>query len=85
MRRRIALLAATTLALVALAPGTVSAAAPTPSSSPGCGGLIVADYNHNSGSDGASGNSKSSAGPGYFLRQDTAGAIKDVRGIECPA
>jgi hypothetical protein len=46
--------------------------------------LIVATFNHNSGVFGASGNPRSSAGPGYFLRQGTAAAIHEVQAASCP-
>src|SRR4051812_35607633 len=39
------------------------------------GGQAVADINHNSGPSSASGNESASAGPGYFLDQDTAEAV----------
>ena len=60
------------------------AAAPDPTpGEPRCGGLIVAYANHQSGQFGASGNPKSSAGPGYFLKQDTREAIEFVRATYC--
>jgi hypothetical protein len=43
----------------------------------------VAISNHSSGADGASGNSKASAGPGYFLHSATAGAIAAYRAEYC--
>jgi hypothetical protein len=59
-----------------------STPSPTPGT-PGCIGLVVAFENHDSGPFGASGNSTSSAGPGYFLRSDTAAAIAGVREEFC--
>ena len=56
-------------------------AAPPAFGSPGCNGLIVATFNHNS--FGASGNPNASAGPGYFLRQGTAAAVHGVRQGNC--
>lgn len=66
---------------LALSPAA-SAAAPPASGSPGCGGLIVAEFNH--ASAGASGNPQASAGPGYFLRQGTSDAVQGVKGAFCP-
>jgi hypothetical protein len=73
------------LAFGAFALPTSSAlgAAPPSSGSPGCTGLIVAEFNHNSGSFGASGNPNASAGPGYFLKQGTAAAVHDVQASFC--
>jgi hypothetical protein len=45
---------------------------------PGCQGRIVAEFNHNSGEAGASGNPNASAGPGYFLGPNTASAVHEV-------
>ena len=72
------------LAVAAFALPTSSAlgAAPPSAGSPGCTGLIVAEFNHNS--IGASGNPNASAGPGYFLRQGTAAAVHAVQGSFCP-
>ena len=84
MRRRVVGFLVGALAVLAIAPATL-AAAPNPSSSPGCGGLIVAATNHASGAGGASGNSRASAGPGYFLRSDTRAAIEGVRNTFCPS
>jgi hypothetical protein len=39
-------------------------------------GPLVAQTNHNSGDRGASDNPNASAGPGYFLGQDTAEAVQ---------
>ena len=44
-------------------------------------GPLVAEFNHNSGVFGASGNPNSSAGPGYFLGKDTAEAVQFVLSI----
>ena len=38
-------------------------------------GTTVAEFNHNSGPFGASGNPNASAGPGFFLKQDTHFAV----------
>jgi hypothetical protein len=50
----------------------------------GCEGRIVATLNHLSGLAGASGNPNASAGPGYFLKQDTAEAVLGVKDASCP-
>jgi hypothetical protein len=68
----------------ALSSSSVLAAAPPATGSPGCRGLIIATFNHNSGVFGASGNPHSSAGPGYSLRQGTAAAIHEVQAALCP-
>jgi hypothetical protein len=41
-------------------------------------GPLVAEFNHNSGPLGASGNENASAGPGYFLKQGTSDAVHAV-------
>jgi hypothetical protein len=41
-------------------------------------GTTVAEFNHNSGPFGASGNPNASAGPGFFLKQDTHFAVLAV-------
>jgi len=51
---------------------------------PGCGGQIVATFNHASGQFGASGNPNASAGPGYFLKQDTSEVVHAVKEAFCP-
>jgi hypothetical protein len=48
-----------------------------------CSGLVVAFENQDSGPFGASGNPNASAGPGYFLGSDSAGAIASVREEFC--
>ena len=63
-------------------PSSSAVAAPMPDEA--CGGQIVALFNHFSGAAGASGNPAASAGPGYFLQQDTPDAIRDVREGICP-
>jgi hypothetical protein len=84
--RRIRVVVAIIVAAGALAllSSSALAAAPPSFGSPGCPGLIVAEFNHNSGVGGASGNPNSSAGPGYFLRQGTASAVHDVQAVFCP-
>ena len=75
-------LAAAALSILAL---PASAAAPPPEpESPGCGGRIVAEFSHNSGEFGASGNPKSSSGPGFSLKQGTSGAVHEVKEVFCP-
>ena len=44
----------------------------------GGGGQNVAAENHISGPEGASGNPKASAGPGYFLADLGPGAVSDA-------
>jgi hypothetical protein len=75
------------LAIAALGifvPNALGAAAP---GSNGCNGNIVATFNHNSGSFGASGNPNSSAGPGYFeggaSPGSVSGAVQGARGEFC--
>jgi hypothetical protein len=67
------------LAAPAVGPSTAFADAP----SQACPGQIVATINHGSGAFGASGNPQASAGPGFFLGSDTAGAIATVRDGFC--
>jgi hypothetical protein len=56
---------------------------PTPGT-PSCNGLIIAVFNQVSGVFGPSGNPNASAGPGFFLGQDTHQAIlEDARGPNC--
>ncbi len=61
------------------------AQSPTPTSGiPSCDGLIIAAFNQASGPFGASGNSNSSAGPGFFLGTGTQQGILDqARGPNC--
>jgi hypothetical protein len=71
------------IAIVVSAPllsSTVGAEAPA---DPGCAGRIVATFNHDSGLFGASENPAASAGPGYFLRQETAATVHDVMSSLC--
>ena len=53
----------------------------------GCNGNIVATFNHDSGSGGASGNQNASAGPGFFLGGESpgsvSGAVQGVRSAFC--
>jgi hypothetical protein len=51
--------------------------------SPSCNGLIIAEFNHNSGERGHSGNPNASAGPGEFLGPATHEAIQEVRDFFC--
>ena len=86
LRRLLCLLAVTAGVIGGSAVPVLASPASTPPATPGtpgCGGLIVAFENHDSGPNGASGNSTSSAGPGYFLGSDSAGAITDVRATFC--
>ena len=70
------------LAVAGLAvPSSALAAQP---SDPGCGGQIVATFNHASGQFGASGNPNASAGPGFFLKQDTSEGVQAVKAAFCP-
>ena len=51
---------------------------------PSCNGLVIADFNHNSGDRGASGNPTASAGPGFFLGSGTHDAIENLaRAVVC--
>lgn len=61
------------------------AQSPTPTpGAPSCNGLIMAEFNHDSGPFGPSGNPNSSVGPGSFLGQDTHQAIlEQARGPNC--
>lgn len=52
------------------AAGAAKSPIPVPGTS-NCQGHLIAISNHSSGSDGASGNANSSAGPGYFLHSST--------------
>ena len=63
-------------------PSTSLAAAPLPEQA--CAGQVVALFNHFSGPSGASGNPDASAGPGYFLGQDTSESLHEVREGVCP-
>jgi hypothetical protein len=81
-RAFVALLSAALLAL-GVGASSASAAAPNPSGSPGCDGLIVGLLNHGSGPVGASGNPNASAGPGYFLQGFSPDAIAAVRAAVC--
>jgi hypothetical protein len=71
------------LVQVVLAFAASSIAAADPLSPQSCMGQIVAATNHISGDGGASGNPQASAGPGFFLGPNTAGAIVDVRSQLC--
>ena len=64
-------------------PALAETPAPEPGT-PGCRGHIVATLNHNSGSFGASGNPKSSAGPGFFFHQETSEAVHAAKESACP-
>jgi hypothetical protein len=73
--------AAVVAALVAAGSGSAAANSPVPvPGTPSCNGQLVAIANH---SGGASGNPNASAGPGYFLHSETAGAIADYRAEYC--
>ena len=63
-------------------PSTSAVAAPLPNEA--CSGQVVALSNHFSGAFGASENPTASAGPGYFLQQDTSETIQAVREGVCP-
>ena len=66
-----------------LAPVAAAGSPPPEPGKPSCGGLVVAQTNHNSGAAGPSGNPKASAGPGSFLGPDTHAAIEGVRTAVC--
>jgi hypothetical protein len=68
---------------LACACSAARAEAPPATGSPGCAGLIVAEANHDSGVDGASGNPQASAGPSYFFGAQTAEAVHAVQDA-CP-
>lgn len=70
--------------LVAASLVVPSSALADPPDAPGCEGQIVATFNHNSGASGASGNPNASAGPGYFLKQETSEAVHAVKEAFCP-
>jgi hypothetical protein len=66
----------TALSIVAM-PASAREPEPLPSAeSPGCNGHVVSVRNHNSGEFGASENPKASAGPGFFLHQETSEAVQ---------
>jgi hypothetical protein len=82
--RRAKLMTACGLGVAALSIFAMPAAArepePLPSpESPGCKGHVVSVRNHNSGEFGASENPNSSAGPGFFLHQETGEAVQGVK------
>jgi hypothetical protein len=70
-----------------LAGGALASPAQSPTPTPGtpsCNGLIIALFNHASGPGGPSGNPNASAGPGFFLGQDThQGILDQARGPNC--
>jgi hypothetical protein len=72
------------VAAFAFSAAPANSAAPPATGSPGCNGLIVATFNHNSGVLGASGNPNASAGPGYFLKQATSDGVHAVQDFFCP-
>ena len=81
---RIKLLTCGTLVCVALSISTATTSAETPPpEGPGCNGRIVAEFNHNSGEFGASGNPRSSSGPGYALKTETAAGVHGVMEAFC--
>ena len=85
--RRVKLLISCCLAVGVLSSFALPALAETPApepGTPGCRGHIVATLNHNSGSFGASGNPKSSAGPGFFFHQGTSEAVHAAKESHCP-
>ncbi len=85
--RRIKLLTSCSLAVAAVSSFAVPALAETPApepGTPGCQGHIVATLNHNSGFLGASGNPKSSAGPGFFFHEGTSEAVHGAKEAACP-
>jgi hypothetical protein len=81
---KLATLSILVAAALSIFTATAPATTPQPTESHGCNGNIVAELNHNSGIFGASGNPKSSAGPGYFLKTGTAEAVHAVREEFCP-
>jgi hypothetical protein len=72
-------LAVTTLGVCALPAAAHKAEEGSPFESPGCKGHAISLRNHISGAFGASENPKSSAGPGFFLRQATGEAVQEVK------
>jgi hypothetical protein len=89
MRRIRLLLCGSVAAGVVAASHTAALASPanTPAPIPGtpsCNGLIIAEFNQDSGPSGPSGNPNASAGPGVFLGSGTHEAIvEDARGPNC--
>jgi hypothetical protein len=71
------------VATFALSSSSALGDTPSPVGSPGCYGLIVASINGNSGEFGASGNPNASAGPGYFLKEETPDAVQGVQEAFC--
>jgi hypothetical protein len=72
------LVAGAALASTSVALGSPAQSPPPTAGTPSCGGLIVAAFNHNSGS-----NPNSSGGPGKFLGPQTRDAIAGVREFFC--
>lgn len=75
-------------ATLALAPSAIAAnpadSPPPVAGLPSCNGLVIALFNHDSGTAGPSGNPTSSAGPGPFLGPFTHEAIElFARGVFC--
>ena len=85
LSRRVRMLAASGVATAAVGSFAVvaSAATPPPEGKPGCQGRIVAEFNHNSGVFGPSGNPNSSSGPGFFLKQETSQKVHEVKEAFC--
>ena len=82
MKHLLLVVAAVPVVLMSASPA--SAAVPDPfDGGPGCEGRFVAVFNKASGEFGASGNPKASAGPGFFLRSDSAEAIAAFRQAIC--
>jgi len=85
MIRRAKLMTACGLAVTALGilamPASAAAPAPEPES-PGCGGRIVAEFNHNTGEFGPSGNPKSSSGRAA-LKQETSRVVHEIKENLC--
>lgn len=84
LKRALTTCAVGVAALVAAGSGSAASNSPVPvPGTPSCNGQLVAISNHSSGADGASGNPNASAGPGYFLHSETAGAIAEYRAEYC--
>lgn len=83
LKKTVLTMCAVGASLVAASSGT---AAGSPVPDPGtasCQGHLMAISNHASGADGASGNEKASAGPGYFLHSSTHEMVADYVDSYC--
>ncbi len=80
------MLVATCVTFASLVAASGASAANSPVPAPGtasCQGHLIAISNHASGADGASGNPKASAGPGYFLHSSTHEAVQEYVDSYC--